>query len=293
MPDGRVNDLTADVFATGDNMLVTSILHGGIYSERDVLTRLDHLVILVRDLDRAIRDYESLGFSVTPGGEHADGLTSNALIPFKDGSYLELVAFVDPDNPRDNVWGWRPFLSSGGGLIDYCAASDDLLADVRRLEDLGFDVEGPTDGGRRLPAGAQIRWRTARIHQSGRSLPFLIEDLTPRSLRVPEGLPAEHPNGAAGISRLKIAVSHAEEAARSFSALIGTRSGSGASLRLGACELSLVAPEDEVRHRLDAAGPGPLEVSLASDVPGSTEGLDRRLSHGVSIHLRRSAIGSD
>jgi hypothetical protein len=100
---------------------------------------LDHLVILVSDLELAVRDYESLGFAVTPGGEHADGLTRNALIPFRDGSYLELVAFLNPDDPWDNVWGWRPFLFSGGGLIDYCAASDDLGAEVRRLEDLGFD----------------------------------------------------------------------------------------------------------------------------------------------------------
>jgi hypothetical protein len=287
MSKGQVNDLTADVFATGDNTLVTR----SIYSERDVLTRLDHLVVLVRDLDRAIRDYETLGFAVTPGGEHADGLTSNALIPFNDGSYLELVAFLDPEDPRDNVWGWRPFLSSGGGLIDYCAASDDLQADVRRLEDLGFDVEGPTDGGRRLPDGTEIQWRTARIHQDGRILPFLIEDLTPRSLRVPHGPSAEHPNGAAGISRLEVAVSHVEEAARSFAALTG--GDPRASLRLGDCELSMVASGDEARRRLDAAGPGPLAVELAADVPGSTEELDRRLSHGVSIHLRRPAIGSD
>jgi hypothetical protein len=256
-----------------------------------VLTRLDHMVVLVRDLDRAIRDYETLGFTVTPGGEHADGLTSNALIPFKDGSYLELVAFLDPDDPRDNVWGWRPFLSSGGDLIDYCAASDDLGADVRRLADLGFDVEGPTAGGRRLPDGAEIRWRTAWIHQDGRILPFLIEDLTPRSLRVPNGPPAEHLNGAAGISRLEVAVSHVEEAARSFAALTGTGSGSGASLRLGDCELSMVALGNEARRRPDTAGP--LAVELASDVPGSTEELDRQLSHGVCIHLRRSATGSD
>jgi catechol 2,3-dioxygenase-like lactoylglutathione lyase family enzyme len=72
-----------------------------------VLNRLDHLVILVRDLDQAVREYEVLGFTVTPGGEHADGLTRNALIPFRDGSYLELVAFLDPEDPRENVWGWR------------------------------------------------------------------------------------------------------------------------------------------------------------------------------------------
>jgi hypothetical protein len=33
-----------------------------------VLTRLDHLVILVRDLEVASADYERLGFTVTPGG---------------------------------------------------------------------------------------------------------------------------------------------------------------------------------------------------------------------------------
>jgi catechol 2,3-dioxygenase-like lactoylglutathione lyase family enzyme len=253
-----------------------------------VLTRLDHLVILVRDLDRAIGDYEKLGFKVTPGGEHADGLTRNALMPFKDGSYLELVAFLDPEDTRDNVWGWRPFLYSGGGLIDYCAASDDLRADVRRLENLGFDVNGPDDGGRRLPDGAEIRWRIARIRQDGRLLPFLIEDLTPRELRVPAGPPAEHPNGAVGISRLEIATPDAEGAARSFATLIGAPSGSEKPLRLGTCTLFLVTPgqREEAKRRLDSSGSGPLAAGLAADVPGAAQQLDRQPSHAVSIVRR-------
>jgi catechol 2,3-dioxygenase-like lactoylglutathione lyase family enzyme len=247
-----------------------------------VLTRLDHLVVLVRDLEGATRDYQDLGFAVTQGGEHADGLTRNALVPFEDGSYLELVAFVDPDDPRDNVWGWRSFLSSGGGLIDHCAASDDLRADTRRLEDLGLEVNGPDDGGRRLPDGVEIRWRSARIRQDGRVLPFLIEDLTPRFSRVPGGSAAVHPNGATGVSRLEIATPDPEGAARSLAALIGTPS---EPLRLGACALLLAAPESDVaRRRIDAAGPGPLAVGLTSDAPGGEE-LDRRLSHGVGIRL--------
>jgi catechol 2,3-dioxygenase-like lactoylglutathione lyase family enzyme len=114
---------------------------------------LDHLVILTSQLDRAVRGYEELGFAVTRGGEHDDGLTRNALIPFRDGSYLELVAFVDREDSRDNFWGWRRFLSRGGGLIDYCAASDDLRTDAGRLRDGGFEVDGPTEGGRRRPDG--------------------------------------------------------------------------------------------------------------------------------------------
>jgi hypothetical protein len=102
-------------------------------------------VILLSDLDLAAADFERLGFAVTPGGEHADGLTRNALIPFDDGSYFELVSFLDPEDPTYNVWGWRGFLPRGG-LIDYCIASDDLESDVRRLESLGFGVDGPDAG---------------------------------------------------------------------------------------------------------------------------------------------------
>ena len=249
-----------------------------------MLTRLDHLVILVRDLDRAVRGYEGLGFKVTPGGKHADGLTRNALIPFKDGSYLELVAFVDPEDLRDNVWGWRRFLSSGGGLIDYCAASDDLAADVGRLGELDFGVDGPADGGRRLPDGREIRWLIARIRQEERLLPFLIEDRTPHDLRVPGGSSAEHPNGALGISNLEIATSDAVDALRALATLTGS---SGGPATLGTCLLTVVTPEqdDDVRHRLDATGPGPFAVGLATGIPAREGELDRRLSQGVSIRL--------
>jgi hypothetical protein len=243
-----------------------------------VLTRLDHVVILVGDLDLAVRGYEELGFTVTPGGEHADGLTRNALVPFADGSYLELVAFLDPEDPRENVWGWRAFLPLGGGLIDYCAASDDLEADVRRLEESGLGVDGPTDGGRRLPDGTEIRWRVARVRQDGRLLPFLIEDLTPRPARVPGGPAAAHPNGARGISRLELAASDARAAAKDLAVLAGV-----GSLRLGACALSPV--ERGARDRLDAAGPGPLVAWLAAGEGGEARELDRRLSGGADLRL--------
>jgi hypothetical protein len=45
------------------------------------------------------------------------------------------------------------FSLQAGGLIDYCAASDDLRADVGRLREGNFEVDGPTDGGRRRPDG--------------------------------------------------------------------------------------------------------------------------------------------
>lgn len=248
-----------------------------------MLSRLDHLVILVRDLDVAAADYERLGFSVTQGGEHADGLTRNALIPFEDGSYFELVAFLDPEDTRDNVWGWRKFLPHEG-LIDYCVASDDLESDVSRLESLGFEVDGPDDGGRRLPDGTEIRWRSASIRQEGRLLPFLIEDLTPRGLRVPGGPAAEHPNGASGISRLEIAAPDAREAASSLASLVEVPDDGGTAVRLGACELSPVA-EKEVARRRATRGSGPSAVELVVKTSGGAKGLNSLLAHGAGIRL--------
>lgn len=248
---------------------------------------LDHLVILVGNLDEAAAGYEELGFRVTPGGEHADGLTRNALVPFADGTYLELVAFVDPTDPRDNVWGWRPFLVRGGGLVDYCALSDDLAADTHRLREAGLTVDGPDEGGRRLPDGGETRWRSARVRQEGRVLPFLIEDKTPRARRVPGGAATSHSNGARGVSRLLLAVRDAARA-RTLLATLAEGVTPGGAPRLGRHVLALVAPDNpdggKARGRLQAIGPGPLAVELAA---GRDEELPRYLAGGVRIGLRR------
>jgi hypothetical protein len=252
-----------------------------------VISGVDHLVILVGALEAAAAGYEELGFRVTPGGEHADGLTRNALVPFADGTYLELVSFVDPTDTRDNVWGWRPFLEKGGGLVDYCVASDDLAADARRLAAAGLEVSGPEEGGRRLPDGTEIRWKSARVRQEGRMVPFLIEDLTPRSLRVPGGKATEHPNGARGIARLLLAVHEAASARASLAALAAVGKHEGApedTLRFGRHGLTLVASGDDAERRLETSGPGPLAVELAA---AKDEDLSPDLAQGASIRMRR------
>lgn len=40
------------------------------------------------------------------GGKHADGKTENKLILFRDGTYLELIAFVndDPEKRKGHWW---------------------------------------------------------------------------------------------------------------------------------------------------------------------------------------------
>jgi glyoxalase-like protein len=172
---------------------------------RAVLRQLDHVVFVVRDLTAAMDDHRRRGFTVTPGGEHADGVTHNALIPFADGSYLELVAFHDLSRGLTHRW-WK-VAAGGGGLADFALLSDDLAADTAALGELV--AHPPAQGGRTRPDGTQLKWRTAVLVPP---LPFLIEDLTARDLRVPGGAETLHANGATGITALALGAHDVAEA---------------------------------------------------------------------------------
>jgi glyoxalase-like protein len=162
-----------------------------------MLRQLDHVVLVARDLNSAIADHRRRGFTVTPGGEHADGVTHNALITFADGSYLEIVAFRDLARAVTHRW-WK-VAADGGGLADFALLSDDLAADSAALAEL-VKIP-PKDGGRIRPDGVELKWRTAVLKAP---LPFVIEDITARELRVPGGAAAEHANGATGIASVVV-----------------------------------------------------------------------------------------
>ena len=158
-----------------------------------MLRQLDHVVLVVRDLASAMTDHRRRGFTVTPGGEHADGITHNALIAFADGTYLEIVAFRDRARALTHRW-WK-IAADGGGFADFALLSDDLNADAAALAELVKTP--PKEGGRIRPDGVELKWRTAVLKAP---LPFVIEDLTPRELRVPAGAAVDHANGARGIA---------------------------------------------------------------------------------------------
>jgi glyoxalase-like protein len=161
-----------------------------------VLRQLDHVVLVVRDLDAAVADHRARGFTVTPGGVHAGGLTHNALVGFRDGSYLELIAFFDAAAAKGKH-SWQPVAERGGGWADFALLCDDLAQEAKAVGDLV--VRPPEEGGRTRPDGVAIAWRVARLVAP---LPFLIEDVTARDLRVPTGDAAKHANGIGGVKRV-------------------------------------------------------------------------------------------
>src|SRR5437879_5561601 len=96
-----------------------------------MLTRIDHVMICVPDLQQGIDTYRRLGFTISPGGVHPGQGTHNA-IAFHEEDYLELLSIRD----RDEYLAGHPggglleFLARSGGLRYIAVQSDDLMAAV-------------------------------------------------------------------------------------------------------------------------------------------------------------------
>src|SRR5258708_39225948 len=100
-----------------------------------MFTGIDHVAIVGNELECAIARYSRAGFTVVRGGKHPIG-THNALIAFADGSYLELIAFLKPNTGHP----WQQVLAKGGGIVDFCMSTDDLVADVDSIHPAGAQI---------------------------------------------------------------------------------------------------------------------------------------------------------
>ena len=150
---------------------------------------LDHVVIAVRDLAGATRDYEALlGRRPSWRGEHPKYGTANTLFRI-DNTYLELLAIGDGKSKDKR---WREQLSRhlddrGEGVYALALGTSDAKATARQMRDNGLDVEDPADGnGIDLTTGARRSWRNAlaTTKSTNGARIFFIEHISP-----PEALP--------------------------------------------------------------------------------------------------------
>ncbi|MCY4072864.1 MAG: VOC family protein [Chloroflexi bacterium] len=253
-----------------------------------MITGIDHIVIAVRALDAAMETYRRLGFSVIEGGAHPYG-SHNALIGFEDGSYIELLGFYE-ESPA-HPW-WDLLHERGGGLIDFCMATDDIRADLAAIRAQGVEAGDLAEGGRRRPDGYEVKWVNNKIGGAFQGLiPFIIEDVTPRSQRLPSE--TTQPNGVTGIQCLSLATEDAGRYAAIMAAVLG-RDGqafsdddlgaSGIRFEVGSQVLEYLSPRDSsspLRAHLAANAPAPYRVSFKTEGPSAT--FDPSETEGVRI----------
>jgi hypothetical protein len=218
---------------------------------------LDHIVILLPHKDvvhppKWLTDY----FTITPGGRHAGGQTDNKLIVFQDGSYIELIAFVDddPKHREGHRWGNKQV-----GIIDFALITKEdaeehykLLKDRLVKADLGVKYEPPTLGGRKREDGKVLEWKVTVPEPPAErgETPFFCHDVTPRGLRVPfSSGSTSHKSGAYGVTELKIYLpkERVSDIAKAYSAMLEAKNGSEEE-NIGVFKVGSLHPVKDEKH---------------------------------------------
>ena len=131
--------------------MLAALLAGGVHADPALLTGIDHVPIVVGDLEKAENDFRAMGFVIKPGRPHDDGIR-NGHVKFPDGTELELItapAAVDALTAE-----YHAKQKAGDGPIYFGLLAPDQAAVAARLRARSFTVG--RDGNILTLAGAPL-----------------------------------------------------------------------------------------------------------------------------------------
>ncbi len=109
-----------------------------VVREEYVRATVDHVIVVVRDLEEAARRAQDAGFSTKPGRLHANGL-HNLHVEFADGTELEFMSLVKL--PTDDISRrYQAFLNQGEGPVYLALRTDRIKAVYEAATRLGFSA---------------------------------------------------------------------------------------------------------------------------------------------------------
>ncbi|MGY6411250.1 MAG: VOC family protein [Alkalilacustris sp.] len=182
---------------------------------------IDHVFLLVHDLDHSRDTYARLGFTVSPRGLHsAHKGAANHTIMFPD-DYLELLGLIA--ETEANAGRRAALATMGEGLHAVACRIADAHAARAALSAHGIATEAVGSFSRPvpLPDGSQAMASFNTLAFEGAEVPlgtcFMCQHLTRDAVWVPSLL--EHPNTACGLGRVIARTDDPEAAARGYARL--------------------------------------------------------------------------
>lgn len=261
-----------------------------------MISRFDHAVIAVAEIESAMEAYAALGFEVMAGGRHPSLGTRNAIVRF-GLDYLELLAVEDPVQARARgSFGAElaTFLDKAEGLVGFVLASSKLEDEAQGLADIGLVHEGPFAMDRERPDGRILAWRLVvpGLSPWRKPWPFLIEWETPDADRLSWDPIGRHPNGVTGIGGIELLIEDIDAAATLYETGLGLQPLVDAAhgYTIDGFNLTLTEPLDpEMIDEFERWGPGPYRLYLrAPDLDADVVDIDPERALGARLRLTKA-----
>jgi catechol 2,3-dioxygenase-like lactoylglutathione lyase family enzyme len=240
--------------------------------------RIDHLVVAVRDLDKAAEFYRRLGFQVGARNRHPWG-TENRIVQLA-GSFLELItvgegARIEPHAERRYSFGAfvRDYLDRREGLAMLVLDSENARGDATHFAQAGlgdfepffFERKARNPQGVEVPVGFTLAF--AQDPEAPLAGFFVCQQHRPENFWNAEF--QRHPNGALSLSTVAYAVPDPEAHRAFLAAFTGAPAlrprGHDLSFPLARGRLDVMTPDDaaEIYGSIEAELDQPSLVAFA------------------------------
>jgi len=170
---------------------------------------LSHAIALVRDMNAGRRVFEAAGFNIEPTRPLYGGMI-HAVIPFADGTFLELIAAVKRTSDSSDVLN---FLKYGDGFAAAGFEVSDVTAERAKLIARGFRMD---------PVSVSPHWYDLDFSEPAGILDpffyFTYRNVDTNYYRRMDAKYDRHPNGAVGLRGLDVAVEPGIHAAATYAA---------------------------------------------------------------------------
>jgi catechol 2,3-dioxygenase-like lactoylglutathione lyase family enzyme len=182
---------------------------------------VDHVMILVSDLDATSRRYAALGFTVSPRGTHSPHMGSANYTIILANDYLELLGIV-AETAR-NAERREMLAERGDGMVAIACRIDDARVARASLAELGIATGDVMEFSRPLPlpdasvGTAAFAVTTFGPNEPPRGEMFMCQHKTRDMVWRPELM--THANGARAMAGIVVASPSPEETARAYARL--------------------------------------------------------------------------
>ena len=251
---------------------------------------IDHVVILVRELDVSRSDFERMGFTLSPRGTHSAHMGTGNHTIMLERDYFELLGVISPTEANAK---WRDLVARREGMSAIALKTDDAAKAAAEMRAIGVNAADPVHFSRPvdLPGGQKgaAAFNTTQFPPEATpgARMFCCQHLTMPTTWVPSL--TRHANSAYGLAEVLMVADDPTATAASYARIFdrGTETvADGVAVPTGTAPLVVLTPR-ALAERYPSAGveaiPAPAVAGFALKVHSKDAARAALVSSGANF----------